>query len=368
MNRTSVLLMISLLIAIVSAEWQWIPRKSLPSRRSDHTCEILDGEIYVMGGCSSDQVYDDEYSACHSLSDRADKYIIADDEWVELAPLPFARNRHVSVMVGKHIYLFGGAIYNSNDTEVVCDEVHRYSIEDDKWAVLSVTFEHATTDLTAFAIGNLVYLVGGYTLPDYTSSKATHVFDIGKVAFTYHIAELKEDRGDASAGFVNGSPIIFGGYRGSDICTPIDTVETFNPKTNQWTSKTSTDVNAAGDKASLQWENHLYALGGEAKDDVCKSLALDIVEFYNNESADFEVLSNITLSGPRFRFCAISNGTNLFVIGGQDELQDKGGRAYHNILSVVEVWVDTGASGILTQSWSVVLFAALFSVLMALRY
>lgn len=86
----------------------WFMGAQMPTARSDHSCVALGSTVYMMGGCSSDQVYEDNYSACSTYSARLDAYNVDTNTWTRLANMPRERYRMAAAATATKIYVFGG--------------------------------------------------------------------------------------------------------------------------------------------------------------------------------------------------------------------------------------------------------------------
>lgn len=188
------------LAALASTAWVAAAVKttmmaSLPEPRSDHSCDLYKNYVYITGGCKSDQVYYDEFggSACAVYSKRLDRYDLDANTWTKMADMPKERYRHTSAVANGKLFVFGGII--GGGAEVASSDVDVYDFTTNTWRTVYGLFPDATVDLDSAVVRNsqdkeVIVLVGGYTLPDYTSVSSTHLFDPVSETFNFNVATL----------------------------------------------------------------------------------------------------------------------------------------------------------------------------------
>ena len=81
--------------------WKDVSTNNLPGPRAAHSCDVLDGHLYVFGGWNGKKALND----LQVLN-------IATGQWCEVTSTgdlpPSARNNHATVVVGTQIYMHGG--------------------------------------------------------------------------------------------------------------------------------------------------------------------------------------------------------------------------------------------------------------------
>jgi hypothetical protein len=185
-----------------------------------------------------------------------------------------------------------------------------------------------TSDNAAFAAGNSVYVVGGWTV-EYTA--LTNVWRIQSDSVDElkieAAAPLQEARGDVKA-VVNaekGVAFVAGGFTDVNFyCPPLGTVEQYNIAADSWTFLDELK-SPRGDKALVELEGHLVAVGGETQvDENCAidnpdpgegTVVIDDVERLSDQGI-WEIVASIPDS--RFRFDAVSIGDKIYTFGGQN--------------------------------------------------
>ena len=80
-------------------EDRWTKLESMPSKRSGLASASLNGNIYVVGGETTEITFDNN-----------EKYNPNTDSWTSEAPMPTARHGLVSIAIGEKLYVIGGGL------------------------------------------------------------------------------------------------------------------------------------------------------------------------------------------------------------------------------------------------------------------
>ena len=91
------------------ASFSWIEKKSLDISLKNHTCSVLDNNIYVFGGQTSS----------NTISSKVFKYDPNSDTWSYVTDMKTPRRGLGSAVIGNEIYVFGGIDDNNNITNKV---------------------------------------------------------------------------------------------------------------------------------------------------------------------------------------------------------------------------------------------------------
>lgn len=202
--------------------------------------------------------------------------------------------------------------------------------------------EYQTSDNGAFtnADESQVYVVGGYnafyTDPDALSTTtaidvAAALDEDASAIVIEEKASLGTQRGDIHA--VN-SPdgkkaYVTGGFS-MYPCDPLSSVEVYDIESDAW-SYTDDLKSARGDKALVQLDGKIYAIGGETSHpDQCaenpedvpplsaQSVGVDDVEVYHPNKNTWSVLGDIPNFRFRFSGAAHPRSGTIYAFGGQD--------------------------------------------------
>ena len=101
---------IALLLLSHSAAGAWRRVADLPFALSDFTATLVPnrGRIVIVGGCDEDQVAEDEWTFCPSISKKVLLYDYAADTWSRGLDAPRERYRHAAATDGQKLYVLGG--------------------------------------------------------------------------------------------------------------------------------------------------------------------------------------------------------------------------------------------------------------------
>lgn len=251
-----------------------------------------------------------------------------------------ARYSHATVYASGKLWLVGG---RNVPEDAVIGEVDVYDVETDTWSTPgNIPESRLTSDNGAFtnADQSLVYVVGGYN-PFYSSPDAlTNLFaiDVARALDADSPAivvgdksPLQTQRGDIHAVTdSNGKKAYVTGGFSMYPCSPLKSVEVYDIEADTW-SYTGDLKSARGDKALVELQNKIYAVGGETShEDQCsenpeevpplsaQSVAVDTVEVLHPNKGKWSVLADIP--NFRFRFSAASDPTTgkIYTFGGQE--------------------------------------------------
>ena len=122
---------------------------------------------------------------------------------------------------------------------------------------------------------------------------------------------MKYARAGASAAIWNGKVIICGGSDGCDEI--LNTVECFDPESSQWTLLTDMPTPLFG-HSLVSYKNKLVVMGGQNG-----ITALDSVMVLDSLDGNWQQLPSMKY--PRMKFFAITLGSEIFAIGGNEKGQ-----------------------------------------------
>ncbi len=143
---------------------------------------LLGDEIYIAGGlcnttgtgsvnCTCDGTVGGSTGNCSgnappgNNTDRAFRYVIADDDWFEIAPLPVAVDHAAGAAFGGRFYVFGGRQCGSNTACQGRTEVQIYDPGTDGWSFGAPLLEGCSGMGSAVVMYNRIYIIGGEGSP-----------------------------------------------------------------------------------------------------------------------------------------------------------------------------------------------------------
>mmetsp|Transcript_17444 Transcript_17444/g.28539 ORF Transcript_17444/g.28539 Transcript_17444/m.28539 type:complete len:439 (+) Transcript_17444:11-1327(+) len=255
------------------------------------------GEIDVIiltGGCSSpdgNQFIEngaDEFFVCAQLSKKAyafepippkTQFQAWTGEFRTLADMPRERSRHASVQIwSQQLCVIGGR----DVTDTLVAEIDCYDPNTDYWTTIGkLPEEYLTSDCAAFAMGNSIYLIGGYGA-GYEALDQVIVIDVSNlddIKFI-HGPSLGTKRGDIDVAVLDDEFIyVSGGFTKKDYSKPLNTVEQLTIGSKTWIPVDALNEERGG-KQLVTLKGKIYALGGEQRvnaDGIMKEELLDLV-------------------------------------------------------------------------------------------
>eukprot|EP00948_MAST-09A_sp_MAST-9A-sp1_P001832 g1832.t1 len=145
----------------ITVTHSWLTRKTMSVPRSDMTATTAGDFVFLIGGCTANQVLGSYGYECPQITAATTKYDPINDKFYTLANAPRARYRHAAVVHNGKIYVYGGC----SVTDAIIQEVDVYNIADNVWTTLPDLFLNATSDNMGFIVGSTIYSAGGYARP-----------------------------------------------------------------------------------------------------------------------------------------------------------------------------------------------------------
>ncbi len=237
----------------LTAKAQWTLIDSLPTPRGFTTAQEIDGKIYVIGGAFN-------LIENTSIVEVFDPFATDGNRWDTVASLPVPISAAASATVNGKIYVFGGV--SEHNSPLWYDSVYEFDPDngpEGTWTLIDTMPKGPRAFLTACAVGNLVYVIGGRTPSQFSIRRVERYNTLTKDWET--LPDLIIERSNPVSGQLHGIVYAIGG-----VGDPTNVVEKFDG--TQWTVAT-TD---AGDPISIDiwwggsvtYGGNLYALGGIA--------------------------------------------------------------------------------------------------------
>ncbi len=127
----------------------WSTKAVLPTPRYKAYSEPVGTNIYVIGGSSGNNNY--TKNECYSTTSNT---------WTTKADMPTPSYRGASSVVGDNIYVFGGTNYSVSPS-VELNKNQCYNTKTNTWSTKR-NMSIKRYEMTASAVGNSVYIIGGY--------------------------------------------------------------------------------------------------------------------------------------------------------------------------------------------------------------
>ncbi|XP_029927541.1 kelch-like protein 38 [Myripristis murdjan] len=195
---------------------QWRTAEPMLEPRFAHQSVSYLHFIFVLGGLGPDR------RVCGSV----ERYNSMFNQWESMAPMPEAVLHPAVAATDQRIYMFGGEDAMQNPVRII----QVYHIARNLWSKMeNRTVKNVSAP--AAVLDNKIYIIGGYT-------RRMIAYDTKANRFI-KCANLKERRMHHSATVLNNKLYITGGryVNGHDVIEDSDSFESYDPKTDTWTSK-----------------------------------------------------------------------------------------------------------------------------------
>lgn len=241
----------------------WMPRDPMDVALSDFGLEPLSEDQYlIFGGINNQGAVVSSVFKGHAV---LEKYEV-------LSKMPEARYRHTHARLGEFVFVIGGL--NSSDFSAKPkDKVLKLNVKTDKWETFEPRLNVARTDACAVAIGDSIYVAGGYD-ESYNTLDSVEKYTPGSGGNKWELldAVMPQQRGDVKCVAYLDELWVVGGYH---PVSPDDwgphgfrpDVEVFNPVSERW-YKVAKLPEALGDSmvVALPDNQGILVAGGEAKE------------------------------------------------------------------------------------------------------
>jgi len=282
----AVMLFLVLLFAEVQAQTGvWKKKVPLPSIRAGASACVVNGKIYVFGGCDGAPNFAD--MVC------AEVYDPLTDSWVAKASMPTARGWLSTALVNDTIYAIGGGYPVSKSV------VEAYDPGTNMWTRKKDLLA-PRRGAQAGVVNGIIYNVGGNQ-----TERTCEAYD--PLTDTWiRKQERPESGGNLSVTVYNGLLYTFGGGMNS---TSYANVYAYDPKTDGWSKKRDMPTPRYGLQTYLV-NGKIYAIGGSQT----QNTSLATVEGYDPATDTWETLPNMP-ENLVFPAGAVVDG-KIYVIGG----------------------------------------------------
>ena len=241
---------------------QWLSLPTMPFHRTRHGAAVCCGQLYVLGGESSDPM-------C-SFNPK-------ENNWIVTAFSEVATRLHCSVTaLNEKLYVTGGENWLTH--------VAKYDPSLDEWKVVT-PMKTGRASHCSVATGNLIYVLGGCDSND--CHNTMECFDPSSNQWTDR-PSMSIKRKFAGAAVYSGKIFVVGGYSDMGFKILEASCEMFDPVLDQWSLVSSPVVPRAA-CAMVRFDDHLYLFGGE----VYAETNLDSVERYDVKTDKWELFSTM---------------------------------------------------------------------------
>jgi len=299
---------------------EWKSKADMPLAVSDATASVVNGAVYVIGGCDSAYGNTNRNGTfeCTDLAKHVLIYSPQNNTWRSGSDMPYERYRHAAVVVGEDIYVVGGR----GRKEAITRGVFKYSTVQDRWDAV-IEYPEATSDNAAFAHGSKVIDCGGYNIDYSKTSALCHVMDTAAATptFTAWSTPLKAARGDFSIVTLGGVAYAVGGF--GESFAPLASIEKMDPAAasgySTWISTSEAMIHGRADFAAAAVHGRVLVIGGEnGTNSIDAGASLRHVEAFTPATGKWLNSSKlVAIPHATFRFCGAAVGEAVYIFGGQ---------------------------------------------------
>jgi N-acetylneuraminic acid mutarotase len=152
----------------------WIQKQPMPTPRHHHVSAVAAGKLYIIGGRYGLEASDDKFNNTNAN----EVYDPKENTWISLEPMPTNRSGAAASAVNKSIYVLGGETNNyPKETQGTYNINEKYDTVKDTW-ISQPSMLVSRHGLSAEAVDNKIYVIGGGREPGSTTGDINEVFDI----------------------------------------------------------------------------------------------------------------------------------------------------------------------------------------------
>lgn len=280
----------------------WTTLAPMPTAVQGPSIGIIDGKLYVASGCCLD-FNAPPFPRFNTL----EVYDPVANNWTTKAPIPIALYAAPSgiTSIGEKLYVAGGAADQAHGNNISTLQI--YDATADSWTT-GASLPAAGNGAFGGIINGKLYVAGGQDPANIFPVSTVQVYDPTTNIWT-PLVPLPSARSGGGSAVIDGILYAVGGAVSVNFAAvPVNTVESYNPATNTWTTLASMPTAryalGVGTIGGI-----LYAVGGFDGSNV-----LDVVEAYN-PATDTWTQMNPMPSATLDPGVGTINGT-LYVVGG----------------------------------------------------
>ncbi|XP_076018635.1 kelch-like protein 33 [Genypterus blacodes] len=244
-------------------DMEWRKLSELPDMpRFRHGVAVMEGHLYVMGGCEF-------YSKDNTLK-SVYRYDSMQDCWKKIADMQEFRSNFSVVVQEERLYAIGGDKELNSNT----DSVEMYNPGTDSWSYVQ-PLEQALSGHAVAVVDGGFFISGGFN-SRYVCLVSMFLYHPQRG--TTHLADMTSDRAQHCMEALRGHLYVAGGvcnlrsfYADQKAC------EVYDPDSDSWSAFTPLPLPHVG-AASAVLEEKIYVLGGYCQDDYSES---GLVHRYN---------------------------------------------------------------------------------------
>ena len=286
-----IMLLTGLNSLIIAQTIVWKKLASLPETCSGGGAVVLNNKIYYPASSHAPR------------SGTSDFYMfdISVNTWVKLANMPEVRGNLAIAGVSGKIYAIGGGGGGVTRTN------YEYTPETDTWQTLD-SMPTARQHIDCGVVNNKIYIIGGITSFS-TITKKNEVYDIETDTWSERSSIPSLRNCPAIVTMDSLIYVIGGGGSENSIWKAITTVECYNTKTDEWTTKSDLPF-VLYSPGAVVVNNKIVVLGGQNAD----GESLSSVLIYDPENDTWKNTTHLPKINCFAGYASVEN--KIYVIGG----------------------------------------------------
>jgi non-specific serine/threonine protein kinase len=243
----------------------------LPQALNHHATALWQGRPVVIGGWIGDEEVPAGGQPELALQVNLETYMLGNDGWETLAPIPVPKVGALAVTVGDRIVVIGGQDGGATGGDRLL-QPSTLVFDGQVWteaSPLPTPREHVAgaTD------GRFVYVVGGRPLPGGAAENMATLERYDPASDTWErLADMPTARSDLAAVWANGYLIALGGESATGT---YDAVEVYDPATDTWASLPALAPARHG-AAAVYYQSEVWIMGGAPEQG--HNLSVDLVQ------------------------------------------------------------------------------------------
>ncbi len=293
--------------SLLAQQISWTRKADLPIPLSKAKAVTIHGKVYVIGGVSP---------SVSGFSKSNYQYDPKTDTWTSRADIPVGRTNYAIAVVRDKIYLIGG--------DPFLNRVDIYDPATDKW-YQGATMPTKRQHISCAVVDDKIYVIGGFeniccppfpercdwnTCADISGKNEVY----NPVTDTWEsLASMPTPRHGLDMASVHGKIYVIGGMgTEASIWEPLNTVESYDPKSNEWSKKENMPTPRDGYGYSVI-NNKIIVFGGWI-DEKLQTTSVIVYDVRSNRWKDVTPLPVKTGA------CAyVALGEHIYFFGGDRE-------------------------------------------------
>ena len=230
----------------------------------------------------------------------------SDQQWTKVSDLPSDRRYHGSVIVGGSVFIVGG--WDNNTIE-------QYNISTKTFKNVAI-MKKCLNEFGICVFNSEALLIAGGSGNDFDATNNCFLFNTNTKTFK-EISNMKTKRWGHALVNVEGIVYSIGGQKEKHKL--LNTIETFDPVTEQWKTSDVMLQNARSGHQAVAHKHFIYIFGGYTYTNSWKELEVtDTIEKYNLLTGQNELL-DVKLRVVRSNFAVGKVNSDFYILGGESK-------------------------------------------------